>query len=212
MATKTIALLIGGPPGGGKTTLSLALAGRIGAQSLTIDDIRTALLAMTTPESHPELHVIGLPDPWTYFTETKPAEMIEHAIAQHASLWPGLARVMEKREATGATLVVDGWHLMPSLVARSGLKGVAPIWLDVAAEVLERRERAVWDFYAKSGDPEQMLANFLSRSITWNDLMRDEAIGFGFRTISQDGSRSVDDLVADVLSGTEMGDDAVGDS
>ncbi len=56
--TNTKVFLIGGAPGAGKTTLGSALAARLGITSLSIDDLKTAALAITTPETHPKLHVM----------------------------------------------------------------------------------------------------------------------------------------------------------
>ena len=41
-------ILIGGPPGAGKTTLGRAVAARLGVVSLTIDDLFLAAKAITT--------------------------------------------------------------------------------------------------------------------------------------------------------------------
>ncbi len=192
--------LIGGAPGAGKTTLGLELASRLGLPSLAIDDIRTALLDVTTPHSHPDLHTISLPDPWTYFTNTAPDVQIEHAVAQHSELWPGIQRILRKRAASQKHIVIDGWHLMPSLVAAAELPNTEAYWIDVDHDVLGQRERGVWDFYAKSDDPERMFANFLARSFVWNDLMRDAALAAGFGVLHQDGSRSAADLADEILS------------
>lgn len=91
--TEITSYLIGGAPGSGKTTLGLHVAGVLGLPSLTVDDIRTGLLATTTPDSHPEIHVVGLPDPWTYFTSTTPDDLIGHGMAQHRVLWPAVERI-----------------------------------------------------------------------------------------------------------------------
>lgn len=192
-------VLIGGPPGGGKTTLGQAIAVEVGGHSLTIDDIRTALLGTTTPQTHPEIHVVGQPDPWDYFTNTSPKEMVKHAIDQHTTIWPGVVRVIRRRSHEETALVVDGWHLMPDLVAAAELQDLVAVWLDVSHEVLEERERAVWNFYAKSEDPKRMFTNFLGRSILWNDMMRAQARATGYRVIHQDGTKAPHDLVNEVL-------------
>lgn len=191
--------LIGGPPGAGKSTLGISLATRLTCSYLTIDDLRTSLIAVTDPSLHPDLHVIGLPDPWTYFTDTDPTAMIDHAFAQHTALWPGIERVIRKRAGNHQSAVIEGWHLLPDLVANVESKAAHPIWIDVDHSVLEERERKVWDFYARSRDPELMLRNFLARSTRWNDLMRNSAAEHGYPTITQDGTITVDDMVERVL-------------
>ncbi len=197
--TRPIVHLIGGPPGAGKTTLGIALASRLGCSSLTIDDLRTAILGIAGPEFLPELRVIGMPDAATYFTQTQPDTMIAHALAQHSALWPAVERVVKKRIRNGLQAVLDGWHLMPGLVARANLERTCAVWIDVDEEVLRDRERSVWEFYATSRDPEQMFERFLARSLMWNDRMRSAATEFGFHLVRQDGSRSVSDLVDEVL-------------
>lgn len=191
--------LIGGPPGAGKTTLGIALASRLERSSVTIDDIRTSLLGITDPSAYPELHVIGLPDPVTYFTGTDPETMVEHAIAQHRTLWPAVEAVLRKKVNHGIPAVYDGWHLMPDLVAGAALDGACAVWIDIDDEVLRARELQVWDFYQRSHDPELMLERFLARSMLWNARMRESAAKFGFHLIRQDGTRSVPDLVDEVL-------------
>ena len=192
--------LIGGPPGAGKTTLGMRLARDLERSSLTIDDIRTGLLAMTTPDTHGDLHLIGMPDAWTYFTETDPETMIDHAFAQHTSLWPAVERVLRKRHFNQQPIVMDGWHLIPHLVSESELDSLRPFWIDIDHGVLEQRERNVWDFYAKSNDPERMFSNFMYRSTTWNDRMAAAARALGLPVLEQDGTRSVEDLVNEVLN------------
>lgn len=192
--------LIGGPPGGGKTTLAWAVAGALGVPSLTIDDIRTSLLGVTTPDSHPDLHVIGLPDPWSYFTQTDPPTQLEHAIAQQQAMWPAIEKLIRKRLATDAPIVIDGWHLMPDLLHESDLGDVECVFLDVDRDVLIDREMGVWDFYAASDRPDVMFANFVGRSLLWNEEIARTARSHGYRVLHQDGSKSVAVLADEALS------------
>ncbi|MGI9665685.1 MAG: hypothetical protein ACR2N2_01105 [Acidimicrobiia bacterium] len=191
--------LIGGSPGAGKTTLGVALARRIGCPSLTIDDLRTGMLGISDPTEYPELHVIGRPDAITYFTTTSPDQMIEDADAQHTALWPAVRAIIRKRAHNREALVIDGWHLMPELVAADTDNGVHASWLDVDHDVLAERERDVWDFYAQSSDPDAMYRNFLARSVRWNDRTATAARRFGFHVMRQDGTASASDLVAEIL-------------
>lgn len=150
-----------------------------------------------------------MPDAATYFTGTEPDTMVTHAVAQHRALWPAVERIVRKRVRNNVPAVIDGWHLMPDLIAGADFGRTRAVWIDVDAQVLREREMAVWDFYATSPDPEQMFERFLSRSLMWNDRMRSAAIEFGFHVVRQDGSRPVEDLVGEVLgldSGTSLGD------
>ncbi|MCA9946780.1 MAG: zeta toxin family protein, partial [Anaerolineales bacterium] len=61
-------ILIGGAPGAGKTTLGSALAVKLGVNSLTIDDLVTAVIAVTTPETHPGIHALRKGPHTEYFT------------------------------------------------------------------------------------------------------------------------------------------------
>lgn len=196
----TPTFLVGGPPGAGKTTLARHLASDLAIPTITIDDIRTALLALTTPQSHPELHVVGLPDPWTYFTETRPEQQLEDGVTQNEALWPAVEKVIRKHARAGRSLVIDGWHLIPEIVQASNLDSVEAVWLDIDHDILRDREREVWDFYARSNDPDRMFDNFLARSTGWNDLMRDQATSAGYRVIQQDGSKTPESLAQEVLS------------
>ena len=49
-------IVIGGAPFAGKTTLTKRLAAQRGYALVAIDDLGTALRALTTPQSHPALH------------------------------------------------------------------------------------------------------------------------------------------------------------
>ena len=198
ISTATV-FLIGGPPGGGKTTLAQHLGRYLDLATLTIDDLRTAILGVTTKETHPDLHRVGLPNHIEYFMNTAPDQMIEDALAQHRALWPANQRVIQKRSRSGSGFVIDGWHLLPSEVSRLNYGNIHPVWLDVDPDILEARERAIWDYYARSPEPERMFDNFLRRSVLWNDLVCAQARDLGLRVITQDGTKTPDDLCDEVL-------------
>jgi 2-phosphoglycerate kinase len=195
----TTVFLVGGPPGGGKTTLARHLGHRLDFASLTIDELRTASLALTTTETHPDLHRVGLPNHIKYFTHTSPAEMVSDALAQHVALWPAIRSVIRKHARWGPGIIIDGWHLIPEKVAELDASNIVAVWLDVDRSILEERERAVWDFYATSDDPDRMFANFLARSVRWNDLISQQADDLGMTVIRQDGTRTPADLCNEIL-------------
>ncbi len=191
-------LLIGGPPGAGKTTLARAVAAELGWASTTGDDLAIAVRAVTDPVSHPELHPMPGGDHRAYFTEGPPERLLADAMALASTMWPVVERVVRSHLASAAPLVLDWWLLSPTQVASSGLP-VASAWLHVDPRVLDGRERSLVSFREGSVDPERMHANFMARSLWRNDLVVREATAADLPVIHQDGTRSVPDLVAEVL-------------
>lgn len=192
-------VLIGGAPGVGKTTLGRALAARIDATSLTVDDLLTAAQAVTTPESHSGLHVMAHGDSIEYFTTNSVARLIEDASTQHEATWPAIERVVRKRARWGPRIVIDGWALRPDKVAALGLENVFSLWLVVDRKVLEERERANAGYFDRSRDPERMLQNFLGRSLWHNDVIERQAAELRLDILRQDGHASVDVLCSKAM-------------
>ena len=76
--------LIGGAPGVGKTTLGSALAARLGITSLSIDDLVIAAQAVTTPETHPGLHVMRKVPYLEYFTNSSVGGILKKCVNSQA--------------------------------------------------------------------------------------------------------------------------------
>lgn len=190
--------LIGGAPGAGKTTLGSALAARLGITSLSIDDLKTAALAITTPETHPKLHVMRKEPALEYFTNRSVDRLKADATLQHEAVWPMVKQVVRKHAKWGSPIVIDGWYLRPNWVAQLKLNNVWSCWIVASAAVLEEREKNV-AWYRDSRDPERMLENFLARSLWYNDLIKEQATEHQMTILFQTGQKSVDELCKMVL-------------
>jgi len=162
--------LIGGAPGAGKTTLGCTLAARLGIACVTVDDLLTVAQTVTTPESHPDLHIMKRAPSHEYFTNSSIAQLKEDANTQHEACWPFVLPVIQKH-ATWAPhpIVIDGWHLRPARVAALDLENVWSGWIIPSPSVLEERERRNVGWMDRSSDPARMLENFLARSLWFNE-------------------------------------------
>jgi len=194
--------LIGGPPGAGKTTLGSALAAKLGFRSLTIDDIKTAVLAVTTPETHPGLHAMSRLPFLEYCTDSSVEQLKIDTMLQHEAVWASVKRVIRKHAMMGDGIVIDGWHLLPSRVAELKLDNVWTGWIFIEPEVLEAREKS-GNWYQNSSNPERMFENFMARSLWFNTLMKEEASRLNMNILYQDGNKSVDDLCNMVLENSQ---------
>lgn len=191
-------ILIGGPPGAGKTTLGTALAARLGITSLTIDHLQTAAMAITTPETHPGLHVMSKTPSLEYFTNSSVEQLKADATLQHEAVWPMVRQVVRKHIRANAPIVIDGWHMRPEWVAQLKLSNVWSGWIVVSPAVLEEREKKL-AWYQNSTNPERMLANFLARSLWYNSLIEEQARQYQMTILPQPGGNSVEQLCNMVL-------------
>jgi 2-phosphoglycerate kinase len=104
-------LLIGGSPGAGKTTLGRASGAKLGIASLTIDHLRTAAKAVTTPQSHPGLHVMSRVNHVEYFKTSSVDQLIADAKQEHEALWPVVEKVIRNHAShAGSAIVIEPRH------------------------------------------------------------------------------------------------------
>ena len=193
--------LIGGAPGVGKTTLGVALAARLGIAAVTVDDLLTVAQTVTTHESHPGLHAMRRVGHLEYFTHSTLEQLQNDTEQQHRAVWPLVRELVRKRaQWAPSRIVIDGWHLRPRHVAAMGLEHVWSGWVVTSPSVLEARERRNATWTHGSADPERMLANFVARSLWFNELVRAEAAEFEMNVLYQDGTATVDDLCTAVLT------------
>jgi 2-phosphoglycerate kinase len=140
IARPWIVTLICGASGVGKSRVAIALARRYGVPLAEVDDIVTAVKALTTPKQLPMLH---LWDTQPEAMQWAPARIVQHTIAVAEDMRPGIEAVIADHIEFAAPVVMEGDYLLPDFVTGFG--------------------DAVRAVVISEPDEDRIVANFLSR-------------------------------------------------
>ena len=187
-------ILIGGAPMIGKTTTARRLAARLDYGMMSTDDAGQSIRAVTTPESHPELHPMSGIDYREYYVSRSTERLIQDAENQHLAAWPAVESVIRSHADWAGPIVIEGWALMPEAVAGLNLRGVASLWMVADDSLLEQRIRANEDFWRGASDEELMIRRYLERSMWHNNRTRARAEQLGLKVVYLEPETSSDEL------------------
>jgi 2-phosphoglycerate kinase len=109
-------ILIGGAPFSGQTTLAKRLAAQRRYALVALDDLGTAVRAVTTQHSHPALHPMAGWDYRAYYVAHPPATLIQHSMEEHHALWPAIVAVIHAHLQWAGPVILEGWQLDPAYV------------------------------------------------------------------------------------------------
>ena len=112
----TVAVICGAS-GVGKSSVAVPLAARFGVPLGEVDDIVTALKAITTPRDQPLLHH------WDTHPEARswsPAQIADHHLSVCDVVLPGIRAVIADHLEFAAPVVLDGDYLVPELASGYG--------------------------------------------------------------------------------------------
>lgn len=199
MADDFEVVLIGGPPGAGKTTLGRNLAARLGFASLTVDDLVMVGRLFTDDVSHPAFHKMRRVGATAYFTETPGEQLVADSLELEEAMWPVVERVIASHLATKGPIVMDWWLLSPLKVAALANSKVRSLWLNIDSVALTERERSNVNFFGQPSGSGQILSNFMYRSLWRNDLVASEATALGLPIVRLGGDESPQDVVERAL-------------
>ena len=140
-------LLLGGPSGAGKTSVSYRLSKHYGIGITEVDDFQVMLRHMTTPEQQPVLHYWHVtPD----FHERPAEAILEQLIKVSQAMAPGLEAVIANHLESHVPIVLEGDFLLPTLATRERF-------------LEETNGGRVRGIFVYEEDEQQLIANYLSR-------------------------------------------------
>lgn len=140
-------LLLGGPSGTGKTSVSYRLAHHFGVGITEVDDFQVILEKMTTPAQQPVLHY------WQTHPEApqqSAEQMVEQLIATGKVMQPALEAVIVNHLESQAPIILEGDFILPALIATTAFSEGAYAGQVKALFLIEESE-------------EQLRQNFLQR-------------------------------------------------
>ncbi|CAN5907158.1 2-phosphoglycerate kinase [soil metagenome] len=157
---KPILVLIGGAPGVGKSSLAAELAYRLGIRRVVSSDaIREALRSLISPQLSPSLHRSSftawrsdlLPSEQTS-AKPKRKRVTRGFQGQAQQLGTALTAIVERSVVEAASVIVEGIHLAPGLLALDGFDDatVLELVLVVADEAQHRRHFASCEVETRS--------------------------------------------------------------
>lgn len=193
------AVVIGGSPGAGKTTLARALARSLDADWISGDDLVTAVRSATTPDTHPALHTIRVVGHTEYFTTRSRDQIERDALALFDATAPIVHGVLQIRHHGSRSTVIDSWATTPRHVGDLGMPAITPVWIEIDPTALRAREEANPEFFGRSQDPARMLETFMHRSLWHQARILEQASELGHLIIRQPGKRPTEALVDEVL-------------
>jgi 2-phosphoglycerate kinase len=165
-------ILIGGSPMSGKSTVARTTAAQLGSSVIATDDLGAAARGVTSPAVAPDLYAMHKGDYREYCISHSVEELLEHAQRSHRALWPAIESVIHEHATWACSAIIEGWALLPDLVARLDLSGVAGVWIEVPESVLEARVRETTAFYAGASNPDLMIEQFTRRSVEFGRWLR----------------------------------------
>ena len=193
-------ILIGGAPLSGKTTVARKLAAKLGYACLSTDDLGQAVRAVTTPQSHPNLHPMAGYDYREYYIDHSLEELISHSRKQRQALRPALEAVVRAHATWGQPTVIEGWSLDPEWVSRLELQNVKSTWFIADKVLLAHRIRQDKAFYQGASNEETMIKHYLERSLWHNTCLRQAVDQLGMPSIELRLSSSPDEVCRRCLS------------
>ena len=188
---------VAGSPCSGKSTVAAAIASASGMRLYSADERFDAHLDALVADGAPTATKIA-----SMSLGARLAQPVEVQVADvvrlHVELFPSV--LADLSTSTGER-VAEGAVLMPELLVEAGvLSEQVVVLVPTPAFQLEHYRRRRWarDLVAGTDDPSSSFDTWMQRDIAYAELITAQARAYGLRIVVNDGTRSVDGLVATV--------------
>jgi 2-phosphoglycerate kinase len=185
-------ILIGGAPMSGKTSAARAVARLLDRVVVSTDDLGEAARALTSPETHRDLHAYAHPDMPRYYASFPPAALVDDARRAHRALWPAIEAVVRAHATWATPGVVEGWAILPELARQLPRESTACVWMGVAPAVLEARARDGSEFLSGGEHAERARAHFVARNVAFQRWVRERVAAAGLLWVEAGGDESAE--------------------
>lgn len=185
---------LGGSPCAGKSTIADRLAARHGMTIYRCDDAFPDHAQIVDPDTHPTFHrLINLntDDLWLRPVTQQISEEIELYREEFPLILDDLLAL-----PSDSPIIAEGAALLPDVLAPLDIAPQRMLWM-VPSEAFQREhyEKREWrhDILRDSSDPDRAWQNWMSRDAGFAREVTWQAKDHGLRSITVDGTRSLDD-------------------
>ena len=166
---------------------------------ISTDVVGEAARAVTTPMSHPDLHLCHLVDYRTYYTSNVPERLLTDALRAHHALWPAIEGVIRRHLDWAGPAVIEGWALLPHLVRTIASPHLRAVWIEAPETTIRSRLEADSHFVRGAPDPALLIERFVSRSARMSGWLGEQASASGLPHVMLSGSESPHDVASRCL-------------
>ncbi|MCB1050597.1 MAG: hypothetical protein H6510_13210 [Acidobacteria bacterium] len=207
---RPLVLLIGGTTGSGKSTISAELAHRLSIVRTQSTDMLREIMRLLIPERLlPTLHTSSF-SAWEALSELNPSagdglsNLIEGYLTQSSHVGIGIEGVLQRAERERISLIVEGVHIHPQMMAKTEIAGdtiVIPLLLAVLKRKNLKKQLVGRGQTANSRRAERYLTHFESICKVQNFLLA-EADRYGVPIIGNDDQEKTLKLIMDTIAET----------
>jgi hypothetical protein len=188
---------IGGSPCSGKSSVAEALVARHDLAYYRCDEAYFRHVAIANQEQYPRLFRASRASPEEVWIRRGVRQQIEDELELYREEFPLILHDLASMPAN-RPIVAEGAALLPQSLAVAQTSCDRAIWI-VPTEEFQRYhyEQRPWrhDVVKECSDPKQAWENWMARDAGFAKAVAEEAQSLGFKVLTTDGTRSIDDTV-----------------